>query len=126
MWEFVLLDSGPLGHACRRPGTPFADQCRLWIDGLVARGVIIIVSEIADYEVRRELTRINASRSLRRLDELITAGGLSYLPVTTAGWRQAGLFWADARQRGIPTARAQRVSTRTSSLRRASHNRSTR
>jgi hypothetical protein len=104
MWEFVLLDSGPLGHACRHPGTPFADQCRLWIDGLVARGVIIVVPEIADYEVRRELTRINASRSLRRLDELITAGGLSYLPVTTAGWRQAALFWADARQRGVPTS----------------------
>src|ERR1035441_212018 len=87
MWEFVLLDSGPLGHACRRPGTPLADQCRLWLDGLVARGVIIVIPEIADYEVRRELTRINASRSLRRLDDLVAAGGLSFLPVTSAGWR---------------------------------------
>ena len=61
MREFVLLDSGPLGHACRRPGTPGADQCRLWIDALIARGVEVVVPEIADYEVRRELTRINAS-----------------------------------------------------------------
>ena len=29
---------------------------------------------------------------------------LSYQPVSTAAWRQASLFWADARQRGIPTA----------------------
>jgi predicted nucleic acid-binding protein len=106
MWEFVLLDSGPLSHACRRPGTPLADQCRLWLDGLVARGVVIVVPEVADYEVRRELTRVNASRSLRRLDDLVAIGGLSYLPVTTAGWRQAALLWADARQRGVPTAAA--------------------
>ena len=78
MREFILLDAGPLGHACRRPGTPLGDQCRLWLDGLVARGVIIVIPEIADYEVRRELTRINASSSLSRLDDLVTAGGLSY------------------------------------------------
>ena len=29
---------------------------------------------------------------------------MSYQPVSTAAWRQASLFWADARQRGIPTA----------------------
>ena len=83
MREFVLLDSGPLGHACRRPGTPGADQCRLWIDALIARGVEVVVPEIADYEVRRELTRINASGSLRRLDDLVTLGGLSYQPIST-------------------------------------------
>ena len=104
MREFVLLDSGPLGHACRRPGTPGADQCRLWIDALIVRGVEVVVPEIADYEVRRELTRINASGSLRRLDDLVALGGLSYQPISTGAWRHAALFWADARQRGIPTA----------------------
>jgi hypothetical protein len=104
MQEYVLLDSGPLGHACQRPGTALADQCRLWIDGLMARGVEVIVPEVADYEIRRELTRINAYGSIRRLDNLVAMGGLSYLPVTTAAWRQAASFWADARQRGLPTA----------------------
>jgi predicted nucleic acid-binding protein len=104
MREYVLLDSGPLGHACRRRGTALGDQCRLWLDGLLARGVDIIVPEIADYEVRRELIRIRASGSLRRLDALATAGQLTYAPITTSEWRQAALFWADARQRGLPTA----------------------
>src|SRR3954451_15760891 len=57
MREFVLLDSGPLGQACRRPGTALADQCRLWVDALIARAVEVIVPEIAHYEVRRELKR---------------------------------------------------------------------
>lgn len=104
MREFVLLDSGPLGQACRRPGSLLADQCRLWIDARVARAVEVVVPEITDYEVRRELTRINATGSLRRLDDLVAQGGLSYQPASTAAWRQAALFWADARQRGIPTA----------------------
>ncbi|MFI5457342.1 MAG: nucleic acid-binding protein [Isosphaerales bacterium] len=104
MREYVLLDSGPLGHACQRRGTALGDQCRLWLDGLLARGVDIIVPEIADYEVRRELIRIKASGSLRRLDALVTAGQLTFAPITTSEWRQAALFWADARQRGVPTA----------------------
>jgi hypothetical protein len=104
MQEFVLLDSGPLGLACRRHGIPIADQCRQWFRGLIARGVIVVVPEIADYELRRELTRIGANGALYRLDELVAAGGLLYAPVTTTEWRQAALLWADARQQGIPTA----------------------
>jgi hypothetical protein len=104
MREIVLLDSGPLGLACRRPGSPGANQSRMWIDGLLARGVYVVVPEIADYEVRRELTRIGAVASLRRLDDLVTSGGLSYFPVLTLEWRQATLFRAGPRQRGLPTA----------------------
>ncbi len=104
MPEFVLLDSGPLGIASARPGSPLPDQCRHWIDGLLARGVDVIVPEVADYEVRRELTRVGAHPSLHRLDQLVATGRLSYAPVTTADWRQAAVFWADARARGLPTA----------------------
>jgi len=104
MREIVLLDSGPLGLACRRHGSPIPDQCRRWFRGLIARGVAVVVPEIADYEVRRELTRIRAVASLRRLDDLVTTGGLLYFPVLTLVWRQATLLWADARQHGLPTA----------------------
>jgi hypothetical protein len=104
MPEFVLLDSGPLGFACGRPGSPGPDRCRRWIDDLLARGVEVIVPEIADFEVRRELIRVGALKSLRRLDALVTTGRLSYAPVTTVEWRQAAQFWADARSQGVPTA----------------------
>jgi hypothetical protein len=104
MAEFVLLDSGPLGIASGRPGSLLPDQCRVWIDGLLARGVDVIVPEVADYEVRRELTRVGAYPSLHRLDQLVVTGRLSYAPVTTVEWRQAAIVWADARARGVPTA----------------------
>jgi hypothetical protein len=71
---------------------------------MLARGVEVIVPEVADYEVRRELTRVGAYASLKRLDNLVAVGRLSFAPVTTANWRQAALFWADARTRGMPTA----------------------
>ncbi len=92
MREFVLLDSGPLGHASRRRGTLLGDQCRRWLDDLLARGVDIIVPEIADYEVRRELTRIGASGSLHRLDSLVATGQMTYAPITTAEWRTPPFF----------------------------------
>ena len=104
MQEFVLLDSGPLGLSCRQHGNPIADRCRQWFRGLIARGVIVVVPEIADYELRRELPRIGASGALHRLDELVTIGGLFHATVTTAEWRHAALLWADARQKGVPTA----------------------
>jgi hypothetical protein len=88
----VLLDSGPLGHACRRRGTRLGDECREWLDDLLARGVDIIVLEIADYEVRRELLRIGASGSLFRLDSLVPTGQMTFVPITTAEWRQAAVF----------------------------------
>lgn len=62
----------------------------------------MIVPEIADYEVRRELLRSRRLQGLRRLDELVSR--VEYLPLTTAAMRQAAAFWADARQRGQPTA----------------------
>jgi predicted nucleic acid-binding protein len=62
----------------------------------------VIVPEIADYEVRRELLRAKKERGLARLDALTSR--LEYLPITTAAIRQAAVFWAQARQQGHPTA----------------------
>jgi len=60
-----------------------------------------LVSELADYELRRELLRLGATRSLSRLDELTRE--LPYLPVTTATWRRTDTM-ADARNAGNVTA----------------------
>ncbi|NJL40803.1 MAG: type II toxin-antitoxin system VapC family toxin [Leptolyngbyaceae cyanobacterium SM1_4_3] len=65
-------------------------------------GSRVIVPEIADYEIRRELLRASKTKGLSRLDDL--AKSLEYLPITTNAMRQAAKLWAQARQQGQPTA----------------------
>ena len=62
----------------------------------------MLIPEIADYELRRELLRAEKIEGLRRLDALVEA--LEYIPLTTAMMRQAAAFWAETRKQGRPTA----------------------
>jgi hypothetical protein len=71
----------PIGSGLSSPRIASADQCRNWIDVLIARGIEIVVPEISDYEVRRELTRINASGSLK---------GNGRTTNSAAGWAREG------------------------------------
>ena len=64
--------------------------------------MIVIVPEIADYEVRRELIRVRSVGGLVRLDNLEATS--TYDPITTRIMRKAAEFWADLRNRGVPTA----------------------
>jgi predicted nucleic acid-binding protein len=98
----VLLDAGPIGLLTNPKRSPANDACARWLQTLANENVRIIVPEIADYEVRRELIRANKINGLRRLDELIDL--VEYLPLTTLAMRQAAVFWAQARQQGQPTA----------------------
>ncbi len=98
----VLLDAGPLGLATNPRRSRQSVACAQWVQAIVTHGMRVIVPEIADYEVRRELVRANKVSGLARLDAL--ARLLEYLPLTTAAMRQAALFWAQARQQGQPTA----------------------
>ena len=76
--------------------------CRRWLADLVSAGRRIIVPEIADYEVRRELLRLGSQKGLTNLDQL--ASRLEYLPLTTVAMRLAAELWAQARSAGHPTA----------------------
>ena len=60
------------------------------------------VPEITDYEVRRELLRLNKQKSVDRLDLLRTTIG--YVPLTTATMLRAADLWAQVRKLGKPTA----------------------
>ena len=102
MSRVVLLDAGPLGLVTNPRRSPQSVACAQWLQALVADGTRVILPEIADYEVRRELLRANRVRGLARLDAL--ANRVEYLPLTTAAMRQAAVFWAQARQQGQPTA----------------------
>lgn len=102
MSHVVLLDTGPLGLVTNPKRSPQSVACAQWLQALVARGLRVIVPEIADYEIRRELLRAKKEKGLARLNAL--ANRLEYLPLTTAAMRQAAVFWAQARQQGQPTA----------------------
>jgi predicted nucleic acid-binding protein len=102
MSTLVFLDTGPLGMATNPRATEQTERCSRWLEGLLARGVRVLVPEIADYELRRELLRAEKIEGLQRLDALVTT--LEYLPLTTAMMRQAAVFWAEARRQGRPTA----------------------
>ncbi len=102
MSRAVVLDAAPLGLLSAPPHRPGARACALWLSGLMRAGSRIVVPEITDYEVRRELLRAGKTRSVRRLDDLAKA--TEYLPITTAAMRRAAELWAQARQVGQPTA----------------------
>ncbi len=98
----VLLDAGPLGLLAHTRTSPLVLACRQWITALSAARRRVIVPEITDFEVRRELLRIRQFRGVGRLDAL--AVPLEYHPVTTAAMRRAAELWALARHQGQPTA----------------------
>lgn len=102
MARILLLDSTPLGLACRRHGHTRGDACRRWLDTIRLSGNLVVIPEVVDFEIRRELIQRRARVGLRLLDSL--ASGLAYDPLTTPIMRKAAEFWADVRRRGLPTS----------------------
>ena len=102
MSRTILLDSGPLGLITNPRASPPAAACGQWVVNAISAGAAVVVPEIADYEVRRELIRARRTAGIARLDAFI--GQVEFLPIETAAMRQAAAFWAEARQQGRPTA----------------------
>jgi predicted nucleic acid-binding protein len=103
MSRIVLLDSGPLGIVTNpKAASPLSQEGKLWLQSLPLKGYIVMVPEIADYEVRRELIRAGKVAGIRRLDELKSQ--IPYRPLTTEVMLLAAQLWADARNRGKTTA----------------------
>ncbi|MEG4960093.1 nucleic acid-binding protein [Microcoleus sp. K4-B3] len=102
MSRIIILDSGPLGMVTNPQAKPPYLECQLWLDSLLQNGEMVILPEIADYEVRRELIRAGKERGIRKLD--LFKNVLTYRPLTTEVMLLAAQLWADARRRGRPTA----------------------
>ncbi|NEP13514.1 MAG: type II toxin-antitoxin system VapC family toxin [Symploca sp. SIO1A3] len=103
MNRIVLLDSGPLGMVTTpKAKSPIYQECKLWFNSLGTKGYTVLLPEIADYEVRRELLRAGKMVGIRRLDQLKAT--ITYCPITTEVMLKAAEFWAQARNRGKPTA----------------------
>ena len=102
MRQAILLDSGPLGLTTSPGRSARAWECKRWLQEIALAGATVIVPEIADYEVRRELIRARKHSGLKHLDALIET--LDYLAITTPAMRVAAALWARARQQGRPLA----------------------
>ena len=102
MNRVIILDSGPLGLVTNPKLSPESVACAQWLQAHITAASRIIIPEIADYEVRRELLRANKTKGISRLDDL--AKLIEYLPIKTVAMRQAGQLWAQARQQGQPTS----------------------
>jgi predicted nucleic acid-binding protein len=102
MSALIVLDTGVLGMVTNPQASPEVNECNQWLESLVRKEKYIVVSEIADYEIRRELLRADKIRGIARLDALKAAA--LYLPITTQTMLKAAEFWATARKQGKPTA----------------------
>ncbi len=79
------------------------DRCsKQWLADLLGQGAQVLVPEITDYEVRRELIRARRTRGITHLDQLKATAG--YIPITTDTMLLAAELWAQVRRQGQPTA----------------------
>ena len=102
MNQIILLDSAPLGMVTNPKASPENESCRMWLRSLLSQDVEVIIPEITDYEVRRELLRAKKLNGIKALEQLKNT--LTYLPIDTATMLRAAEFWSQARQMGRPTA----------------------
>ncbi len=108
MARLILLDSGPLGKIVRAPSKPHVVRCLAWLKTILATGAVVVIPDIAHYEVRRELLRIRAVGSLRRLDYALDPSiGFDHLTLTDDAIIKAAEYY---------TTRVNRVANRTSGL----------
>src|SRR5260370_17458378 len=104
MPTIYLLDTGPLGLLAHdRPVHRIPIQT--WLVQEMTAGATVYISEVADYEIRRELSRLIRAGQLptsrlNRLDQL--ASIFTYLPVSTVMWRRAADLWPAARPPPFP------------------------
>lgn len=104
MSKLVLLDTSVLGFATN-PNAAVNNPVLSWLKRLMRNGDQPFVPEIADYELRRELLRVDSENVLSRLDGICSA--LGYLPLSTETMRLAASLWASPRNEVRPLAHEQ-------------------
>lgn len=98
MNKVVLVDSTPLGQITHPNIKP---QVKNWLQNLNNQEIKLLIPEIADYELRRQLLLNNRVKSIKRLDDLIK-GRLILIDRKTV--LKACELWAWIRKQGLPTA----------------------
>lgn len=95
----LLLDTGPLGKIAHPRPNP---ELFVWLVRMLKGRVEVIIPEITDFELRRNLLLEGLLESVRRLDDLKAV--FTYLPLSTRVMLRAAELWAEARKRGKGTA----------------------
>lgn len=104
MSRTIVLDSTPLALFLQRRSYHRAEECSAWVARHIDAGDRLIVPEIIDYEVRRELLRLGKANALRRLDLFNHAEPDRLLRLSSDALRKAAELWAQVRRKGMPTA----------------------
>ncbi len=99
-----MLDTGPLGIASNPKEPPLTVELLQWAMRHIRQGNIFLVPAMADYEVRRELTRLGKTARLRELDRWNDIPSDRYLPLSDSALKRAATLWAQVRNQGLITA----------------------
>ena len=102
MRRLIVLDTNVLGILANPRRSIASDVCRAWFEALLNADDTVILPEIADYELRREMLLNGASDSIEQLDALRNQA--RYVRLTTETMQLAAAFWANIRKQGQPTA----------------------
>jgi predicted nucleic acid-binding protein len=100
----ISLDTSPLSLVTQPKAHPDADACKQWLRGHLSRGTHVVVPEVVDFELRRELLRAGKTRSLARLDAFVAAEPDRLILLNRKAMLFAAELWAKARRQGLATA----------------------
>ncbi|MEM9274878.1 MAG: type II toxin-antitoxin system VapC family toxin [Cyanobacteria bacterium P01_F01_bin.143] len=98
----VLIDSGVLFTLISTSKVKEVTDCQDWFYYLLSRSALVVTSAICNYEVKRELIRRKKVPELDNLNQLKTL--IDFLPVDDSTLELAAELWAEARNKGLPTA----------------------
>ena len=103
MTPMIILDSGPLGMIINpRAKSPKTLACQAWFIQRAQAGYEMVIPEIVDYEVRRELLLRRNVAAIHQLELLKKE--IIYLPITTEAMLLASQLWSEVRRSGQPTS----------------------
>ncbi|MGL5943607.1 MAG: type II toxin-antitoxin system VapC family toxin [Waterburya sp.] len=98
----VLLDSGILHTLVSTSKVKEVIDCQDWFYYLLSRSSLVVTSAICNYEVKRELIRRKKIQEINNLNQLKAL--IDFLPVNESTLELAAELWAEARNKGLPTA----------------------
>lgn len=98
----IVLDANLLGLVTNPRSTPESLACAEWVTACLQSLDRILVSDITEYEVRRELIRAGKVRGIQSLDVFLAT--VRPLAVTREILLRAAQLWAQARKSGFAGA----------------------